>query len=390
MIVGIVTPFVYPHDQEIRVRKIANSLKQLGHDVHILCGSNGASFEFVDQDGIVVHRINILSGVPLLHRIINIPVPINPAWYFWLFWMCKRLSIDVLIARDLRLSLPTAIIGKILGLRAIADFGENFPAMHRFLGRGKLIIHIIILLEKLVVQMVDYVFVVTEENKWRLCNADKTRVDKIHVLTNVPEISQLQQWGKTIPLESFQSMDGILKLVFIGLVDQFRGLELVLEALSYLDKDIKFQLTIVGDGPYLSHIQKVARQKGLEKNIEYKGWISEGKYRELLNHHIGLIPHVDCELTQSTMPNKSFDYMSVGLPFITTDLQPVSNLVRECKCGWVVPHDPLALSNLLKDLVTNPAEMYLRGQNGYLSVTEKYNWEYQSKETLKYVGIDGN
>lgn len=387
MIVGIVTPFVYPHDQEIRVRKIANSLKQMGHDVHILCGSDGDLFEFVDRDCVFVHRINILTSVPFLHRVISMPTPINPAWYFWLLWICKRLSIDVLIARDLRLSLPSAIVGKILGLQTIADFGENFPAMHSFLGRGKLIIRLIALLEKIVVQLVDFVFVVTEENKWRIYNSCNVRADKIHVLTNVPAISQLQQWGETVPLESFHRMGSILKLVFIGLVDQFRGLELILEALSYLDKDANFQLTIIGDGPYLSHIQKVARQNGLDNNIEYKGWISEGKYQELLNHHLGLIPHVDCELTQSTMPNKSFDYMSVGLPFITTDLRPISNLVRECKCGWVVPHDPLAIADLLNDVVTNPEEMYLRGQNGYKSVVKKYNWEYLSKEVFSLVGI---
>lgn len=382
MIVGIVTPFVYPHDREIRVRKLASAFKHNGYEVHVFCASdNSKLFEFVDRDGITINRINFLG------KLGQVPFPFNPIWYFWLAWMCKKLSIDILVARDLRLSLPSAIIGRLLGIKTITDLGENFPAMYRFLGRSRYFINFAKLLEKSICKISNVVVVVAGENKERLINEYKISAQKIQVVTNVPSINQLPRWGEVIPKETFLSSEERLKLVFIGLIDDFRGLELLLHALTFLD-NIAYKLTIIGDGPNLSQIMEMSKKMKLDKNVDFQGWVSEGKYQALMEHHIGLIPHVDCELTQTTIPNKLFDYMSVGLPVLATDLQPIKRIIHECNCGWIVPRDPIPISQMLKKLAFSPLDLYRAGQNGHDAIAVKYNWEVQTGELFSTIGVD--
>lgn len=386
MIIGIVTHFIYPHDQEIRVRKLAHSIRNAGHSVHVLCDSDNNIFELVDNDGISVHRVNLLKRILSVHRFLHNPFPANPIWYIWIFVMSLKLRIQTLIVRDLRLSLPVVIIGKLTGIRTVVDFGENFPAMHRFLGRNKLYVCMIEILEGMVIRLADSIQVVTEENRSRLVRKSPSVDKKISILSNVPSLSMFPFQRNNIPLQAFDDVEKCLKLVFVGLVDEFRGLDLVLDALTLVENaGMKYLLTIIGDGPHLPSIRDSAIKRRIDQNIIYKGWISDGKYAELLNHHIGLIPHVDCELTQTTIPNKIFDYMSVGLPVLTTYLIPVARIVNETHCGWVASHQPVAMADCLRKIALNPIELFSRGQNGYFAVTEKYNWERQIEPILRKI-----
>jgi glycosyltransferase involved in cell wall biosynthesis len=386
MVIGIVTPFVYPHDQEIRVRKLAYSFNKAGYSIHVLCDSDEKLFELVDSDGIPVHRISFLNGIRKIHHLAHSPFPFNPVWYVWLLFISKKLKIKTFIVRDLRLSLPVVIIGKLTGIHTIADLGENFPAMHRFLDKSKIYIYMVETLENIAVLLADSIQVVTEENKSRLIKKFPSAVKKIEILTNAPMLSMLPLQKIIIMPEAFDDANECLKLVFIGLVDEFRGLELVLDALTFLEDDgIKYLLTIIGDGPHLPFIRNLAVIKGISRNVIYKGWISDNKYVELQNHHIGLVPHVDCELTQTTIPNKVFDYMSIGLPVLTTHLKPVAQIVHETRCGWIIPHEAAAMAGCLKKIILNTNELYFRGQNGYRAVIEKYNWESQMEPILKHI-----
>lgn len=380
MNIGIVTPFVYPHDQEIRVKKIARSLIQLGHEVNILCNSDGTSYKIVTEHGVHIYRINYFKQIQILHRFVRIPLPFNFFWYFWLLLMARKLSLDMIIGRDLKLALPVTVVGKVLGIKAVLDFGENFVASHQY--RGSKGIFIIRWLEKLAISLADKVWVVVEENRQRIINDGYAPSSKVAVLTNVPSLSDIPEWCQTISHEQFEEVGEIVKLVFLGMVTQKRGVQLVLEALSYLRNEVSFIFTIIGDGPDLPRIRDLAEEMGLASNMEYLGWVSEGKYAELLRHHLGLIPHVDCEHTQTTIPNKIFDYMSIGLPVLTTDLRPINRIIDECHCGWVVQHEPLAMADRIKRIISSPDEMFRFGQNGFQAVKAKYNWENEFKMAI--------
>jgi glycosyltransferase involved in cell wall biosynthesis len=80
------------------------------------------------------------------------------------------------------------------------------------------------------------------------------------------------------------------------------------------------------------------------------------------------------ESWNTTIPNKLFDYMSYGLPVITSDAEPAARIVRE-ECSGVVfrSGDAEDFARAVRALV-DPAERMRLGLNGRSAVEERYNW----------------
>src|SRR6267142_2015112 len=67
-----------------------------------------------------------------------------------------------------------------------------------------------------------------------------------------------------------------------------------------------------------------------------RGWVD---HREALawvsRCDVGLVPHHATESWQTTIPNKLFDYMSLGKPVIVSNARPTARIVTEERCGIV-------------------------------------------------------
>jgi glycosyltransferase involved in cell wall biosynthesis len=74
--------------------------------------------------------------------------------------------------------------------------------------------------------------------------------------------------------------------------------------------------------------------------------------------------------------NKIFEYMSVGLPVLCSNLPRIKEIVEGSKCGICVnPLDTQAIANSIEYLMNNPNLRKELGENGRKAILEKYNWE---------------
>jgi len=96
---------------------------------------------------------------------------------------------------------------------------------------------------------------------------------------------------------------------------------------------------------------------------------------------IGMLPLYRNEHMDTTLPNKLFDYMSAGLPVITSDTVPSARVVKAERAGVVFEARSV---ESLADAVISLADAGLRGEMGYngrAAVERRYNWE-RDAETL--------
>ena len=103
--------------------------------------------------------------------------------------------------------------------------------------------------------------------------------------------------------------------IFIGTFGISYELDLILEAARRFDKLSKIDICFVlaGTGEKFDMISKKA--SGL-KNVILPGWIGEREIQVLLNGaHVGLVP---CRSVENAIPNKPFEYLSAGLPLISS------------------------------------------------------------------------
>ena len=104
---------------------------------------------------------------------------------------------------------------------------------------------------------------------------------------------------------------------------------------------------------------------------------------------MGLVPHIANESWNSTIPNKLFDYMSHGLPVISSDARPAARIVRETGCGAVYEsRDPLALVDAIVSML-DPVHRVECGLAGFAAVRDVYNWDLDGARLVEAVEAVG-
>ncbi len=71
--------------------------------------------------------------------------------------------------------------------------------------------------------------------------------------------------------------DGSFELLFVGRLVPYKGADMLIEALSGLEGDIKehIRLTIVGDGPEKDHLIALAGRLGMARLVRFTGWVPQ-------------------------------------------------------------------------------------------------------------------
>src|SRR5262249_23622766 len=143
-----------------------------------------------------------------------------------------------------------------------------------------------------------------------------------------------ERWldGAAQPLPSPVSRDGAtLVLVYLGLLEWPRGIETAIRAIASVRNRIPgVLLLIIGSGRHEREFRSLVEQLDLQRHVRFLGWLpyADG-IRAIDASDIGLVPHHTTESWNSTIPNKLFDYMSMGKPVIASNARPVERIVRE-------------------------------------------------------------
>jgi glycosyltransferase involved in cell wall biosynthesis len=121
----------------------------------------------------------------------------------------------------------------------------------------------------------------------------------------------------------------------------------------------------------------------VSNGVEFRGWMDyEDALTYLARCDVGLVPHHVTESWQTTIPNKLFDYMSIGKPVLVSNARPAERIVREEGCGLVFPdRDAGALAEAIVALA-DPAVREACGQRGRDAIRRRYHWEADERRLL--------
>jgi glycosyltransferase involved in cell wall biosynthesis len=85
----------------------------------------------------------------------------------------------------------------------------------------------------------------------------------------------------------------------------------------------------------------------------------------------------------TSFPNKIFEYLSVGLPVIASDLPHWRALLEGARCVlFVDPRDPRSVAEAVARVLREPSEAEEMGARGVAAVKERFNWEAESRKLL--------
>jgi glycosyltransferase involved in cell wall biosynthesis len=166
-----------------------------------------------------------------------------------------------------------------------------------------------------------------------------------------------------------------------------------LDALGRLERRQpgRFAFVVVGDGPVRTALEAQTARLGLGGQVRFPGYVDHGRLPDLIsNATLGLLPFRACEHIQSTLANKLFEYMALGLPVIASDAPPMERVLRETGAGLCFrSDDPADLARVIEELAADEAARKQKAEAGRRAAAQKYHWEIDACRLLDVLKAGG-
>ena len=170
------------------------------------------------------------------------------------------------------------------------------------------------------------------------------------------------------------------EVAYVGGISKIRGIE---EVLSSLDYTQGVKLNLAGNFSEKAVEDKVKNYQAWSK-VNELGFLNRRQVNEVLaKSKVGLVTFLPAPNHIHAQPNKMFEYMSAGLPIITSNFPLWRDIVEGNQCGiYVDPLNPKAIGKAIQYLIEHPTESEQMGKNGRKAVEEKYNWTIEEQKLL--------
>ncbi|MDZ4773586.1 MAG: glycosyltransferase [Planctomycetota bacterium] len=153
------------------------------------------------------------------------------------------------------------------------------------------------------------------------------------------------------------------KLACIGRLAAEKGIFTMFEATAKLAAEgLRFQITMIGDGPLREDAERYLRELGIESYVELVGW---GSNQVVKNAILGARALVHPSYAEG-LPVAMMEALALGRPVIATYVGGVPELVRPGIEGWIVPAGSVDdLADAMRSALTaDTFELTRMGRNG--------------------------
>lgn len=174
-----------------------------------------------------------------------------------------------------------------------------------------------------------------------------------------------------------------LRLLWLSRIEPRKGLFLALEALSKVNSEIPFKLTIIGDGSLDSHVSQWIEQFSLETKVDYLG---SRPWTEVQNAYLNNDVFLFTSLRDS-YGSVLLEAMSQALPIITLNHQGARDFVPtkgSIKVPVTNPDETVtALAQAVEYMYKNPDQRLEMGRASY-EFAKQQAWNNKAVSISKY------
>lgn len=174
--------------------------------------------------------------------------------------------------------------------------------------------------------------------------------------------------------------DGVITAVYVGTVEQHRGLLTLAQAVAALPPEVPLRLRIIGRCRFPDYAD--ALRKAGDARVSLEPPIPHDDVPAVLAAaHIGVVLLHPTPLYCIAWPVKVFEYMAAGLPVLRSDFSGWAAFAAEGSMA-VDPLDVGAITAALRQLVED-AELRARlGAAGRAAVEARFHWETEAAALL--------
>jgi glycosyltransferase involved in cell wall biosynthesis len=315
----------YPQDP--RVRKEAETLAADGHDVLVLAPRGAKQPRVETVNGVRVKRYRLPTASSALGLVLE--------------YLVYGLQLTSLLAAELLRGAeavhlhnpPDTLFGvgalaRAMGRIVIFDHHDLAPELfEQKYGQGAAGAVLLRWCERMTMRVASVVVSANESH--RRVALERGRVDpaRIVVVRNAPP-------AHTLAAESSERA-GVLadpRLCYVGSLSSQDGVRILPEILSRLGAGgLRPTLSLVGDGPELPTIKRLAQEHGVLEQIDFMGWVRYDRVPRILEEADICLDVAPCTpLNHRSTMIKIGEYMAAGKPIVTFPLEETRHTAADC------------------------------------------------------------
>ena len=380
----------YPLDDQfgaIFVHELGRAISALGHEVHALVPASDSNRGVLTIDGVTVHRR--LSPVKIMHqssvddsyasrpRLQMAAFMLRSVWQ--LYRLVERYQLDVIHAHW---AIPMGLVA------TAARWLHRRPVVVTAHGRDLSLVALDGVtrpatwarpLSGFALRSADQVIFTTRDyaEVGRGYGVDD---QKASIIPNGvdPQRFRLDQNRLELHHQLGLAPDDLM-LLYVGLLDQKKGLFILLDALKGLvDTGIGVHLALVGDGPLKAALEERVRSLCLHKNVTMLGKIRHDNLPGV---------YAACDLYIQPSLVEPFGVVvleaaACGKPIVASDVPGMRRVVTDDMGTLVPPGDHIALAEAIRTLLANPGLRAEMGRQGRRHVEANYSWRSVAQHTI--------
>lgn len=283
-----------------------------------------------------------------------------------LFFYLLFAKADVFCAIDLDTLTAVYLAAKIKSTKISYDAHEYFTEVPEVV-RRPLVKRVWQWVEKTFVPKLDLAFTVSPA----IANLFTTQYQiPFHVVMNVP----------LLPETDSAAVKQDRTILYQGALNEGRGLEELIDAMQ----GINAKLLMAGEGDLSAQLRQQVRNKGLEKKVEFLGFVKPKELKTLtasVTIGVNLLRNTGLSYYYS-LSNKFFDYIHADVPQVCIDFPEYRSINTQYEVAVLVEScQPEEISNAIERLL-NDRELYSRLQKNCDVCRQQLNWQQEEKKMI--------
>ena len=172
------------------------------------------------------------------------------------------------------------------------------------------------------------------------------------------------------PADLLSRHDSELKtLLYLGRLNWKKGLDRLVEALSYL-QGVRLVLAGPDEDRYQQSLTHLAEKFGVLNRVEFLGPVHGVQKRTLIEKvNLFVMPS-----RSENFSNAVLEAMALGCPVAVTRNVGLASTVEKSNSGILIDADPEKMALAIRDFLCEPLQLSQAGQNGKQTVREHFSW----------------
>lgn len=234
-------------------------------------------------------------------------------------------------------------------------------------------------LERKTYENAAFAFVTNESYKQIAVERGGIDPNKVIVLRSGPKLERMRiQPGDDAIKRGKSYMVG-----YLGVIGQQEGIEYLLEAARIL-KETRGDVFwgIVGGGPHLEALRKMAHEMGLDDCVEFTGRVTDEELLRYLNTADVCVNSDEYNpMNDKSTMNKILEYMALGKPIVQFDLTEGRYSAQDASL-YAENNSARSMADKISYLLDSPELCKTMGEYGRDRVINELSWEHTSQSLL--------